>query len=175
MAAKGEEPAAAEAGGGARGAEAAAAAESEGAKGEGAAKEREPSPRLTRRDAVFRIAGAAAWGTTGAVLGWGLVRGRHSFVIEEVVVRIARLPRALDGYTSVQPLPSEHRRRFWLHLLRNMITKAVIRVGAGYFKRADNFFLIGPGGTGLSLEAATRRRLDMALNGLRENTDPSTL
>ncbi|MBL8607488.1 MAG: metallophosphoesterase [Myxococcales bacterium] len=100
--AKGEEPAAAEESEGAKGEEPAAAEESEGAKGEGAAKEREPSPRLTRRDAVFRIAGAAAWGTTGAVLGWGLVRGRHSFVIEEVVVRIARLPRALDGYTLAQ-------------------------------------------------------------------------
>ena len=32
-------------------------------------------------------------------------------------------------------LPDEHRRRFWLHLLRNMIVKSVIRVGAGYFDR----------------------------------------
>ena len=85
------------------------------------------------------------------------------------------IAKVLAGYTETRALPGDYRCRFWLHLLRNMITKAVIRVGAGYFKRADNFFLIGPGGTGLSLEAATRRRLDMALNGLRENTDPSTL
>lgn len=76
-------------------------ARGEDAKGEDA-KKGERSPRLGRRDAVFRIAGTAAWGTTGAVLGWGLVRGRHSFVIEEVVVRIARLPRSLDGYTIAQ-------------------------------------------------------------------------
>lgn len=34
-------------------------------------------------------------------------------------------------------MPSEHLRRFWLHLLRNMIVKAVIRTGAGLFDRAE--------------------------------------
>ena len=45
------------------------------------------------------------------------------------------------------PAAARHRRRFWLHLLRNMIVKSVIRVGAGYFDRTDEFFLIGAGGT----------------------------
>lgn len=80
----------------------------------------------------------------------------------------AVLKRALQGYTSVRPLPSEYRRRFWLHLLRNMIVKSVIRVGAGYFDRSDRFFLIGAGGTGADLKAFTRQRLGAALNGLRE-------
>ncbi len=76
---------------------------------------------------------------------------------------------ALEGYASVRPLPPEHRRRFWLHLLRNMIVKAVIRVGAGYFDRTDGFFLIGTGSSGAELKAFTRARLNAGLHGLREN------
>jgi predicted MPP superfamily phosphohydrolase len=57
---------------------------------------------LTRRQAVERVAGAVALGASTAVLGWGSIRGRHAFVIEEVPVRIPGLPRALDGYTIAQ-------------------------------------------------------------------------
>lgn len=87
----------------------------------------------------------------------------------------AFLQRAFDGYRSVRPLPPNHRRRFWLHLLRNMIVKAVIRVGAGYFERTDRFFLIGAGGTGADLKAFTRQRLATALNGLRNDSEIETL
>ncbi len=76
---------------------------------------------------------------------------------------------ALAGYQTLCPLPEEFQRRFWLHLLRNMIVKAVIRVGSGYFDRDDQFFLIGRGGTGADLKAATHARLTTALRGLREN------
>lgn len=76
------------------------------------------------------------------------------------------LARALAGYAT---LPPEHRRRFWLHLLRNMIVKAVIRVGAGYFTRADGFYLIGAGSSGADLKAFTHARLATALRGLRED------
>lgn len=79
------------------------------------------------------------------------------------------LTRALAGYAIVRPLPSEHRRRFWLHLLRNMIVKAVIRVGAGYFDRTDRFFLIASGGSGADLKTFTHDRLVSALRGLRED------
>lgn len=51
---------------------------------------------------MMRVSGVAAWGMTGSLLGWGMVRGRHAFAVEEVVVRIARLPKALDGYTIAQ-------------------------------------------------------------------------
>ena len=85
------------------------------------------------------------------------------------------LAQALAGYTSVRPLPEEHRRRFWLHLLRNMIVKAVIRVGAGYFDRTDRFFLIAAGGTGADLKAFTHARLASALRGLREDPSIETL
>ncbi len=82
----------------------------------------------------------------------------------------AFLRRAFEGYASVRPLPAEHRRRFWLHLLRNMIVKAVIRVGAGYFERDSGFFLIGSGSTGADLRRFTQDRIRLALNGLRTNT-----
>jgi fructosamine-3-kinase len=87
----------------------------------------------------------------------------------------AFLSRAFDGYQSIRPLPDEHRRRFWLHLLRNMIVKAVIRVGAGYFERDDGFFLIGSGGSGADLKRTTHARITLALRGLAANVDLSIL
>jgi len=87
----------------------------------------------------------------------------------------AVIERALAGYARVRPLPSDHLRRFWLCLLRNMIVKAVIRVGAGYFQRNDGFYLIGSGSTGADLEAFTRARIDTALRGLNENCALSIL
>ena len=87
----------------------------------------------------------------------------------------AFLSRAFEGYQSIRPLPEEHRRRFWLHLLRNMIVKAVIRVGAGYFDRGDGFFLIGTGGSGADLKRTTHARIALALRGLASNSDLSIL
>lgn len=87
----------------------------------------------------------------------------------------AALGRALEGYQSLRRLPVEHRRRFWLHLLRNMLVKAVIRVGAGYFDRTDQFFLIGSGGTGADLKTVTQQRLAAALHGLRNDTEITSL
>jgi aminoglycoside phosphotransferase (APT) family kinase protein len=78
------------------------------------------------------------------------------------------LQRAFQGYQSVRSLPEDHMRRFWLHLLRNMIVKSVIRVGAGYFDRDDGFFLIGSGSSGSSLREMTLSRLALTLRGLRE-------
>ena len=82
----------------------------------------------------------------------------------------AFLRRAFEGYESVRALPEHHLRRFWLHLLRNMIVKAVIRVGAGYFDRDDGFFLIGSGSSGASLRETTLSKLSTALRGLREGS-----
>jgi fructosamine-3-kinase len=78
--------------------------------------------------------------------------------------------RAFEGYQSILQLPQQPLRRFWLHLLRNMIVKAVIRVGAGYFDRDDGFFLIGSGSSGASLREITLSRLSTALLGLREGS-----
>lgn len=85
------------------------------------------------------------------------------------------LGRALAGYQSVRPLPEEGRRRFWLHLLRNMLVKAVIRVGAGYFDRDDRFFLVDAGLSGSDLRTFTQERLRAALTGLRSNSPIASL
>jgi fructosamine-3-kinase len=80
------------------------------------------------------------------------------------------LHRAFQGYQSMRALPEHHLRRFWMHLLRNMIVKAVIRVGAGYFDRDDGFFLIGSGSSGAGLREMTRSRIALALRGLRQGS-----
>jgi predicted MPP superfamily phosphohydrolase len=61
-----------------------------------------PAPVLGRREAIEKIGGLAAFGATGALLGWGMARGRHAFTIDELVVRIPGLPKALDGYVLAQ-------------------------------------------------------------------------
>ncbi len=78
------------------------------------------------------------------------------------------IDRALAGYANVRPLPNHHERRLALHLLRNMIVKAVIRVGAGYFDRTDDFFLINAGGSGTDLRTLTKERLATALKALQQ-------
>jgi len=64
-----------------------------------------PSPApsaMTRRQVVEATGGLAILGATGSMLGWGAARGRHAFELVEVPVRIAGLPRALDGYVIAQ-------------------------------------------------------------------------
>ena len=72
----------------------------------------------------------------------------------------------MEGYSRIRPLPSQHRLRLFLHLLRNMIVKAVIRVAAGYFDRGPDFFLIGAGSSGEDLRQQTYDKIDFALRGL---------
>ena len=79
----------------------------------------------------------------------------------------------IAGYEAVKPLPSDAAPRFWLDLLRNMLFKAVIRVGAGYFKRDGKFFLVSGGGE--SLEETTRRKIETALIGLEKNLELDAL
>jgi predicted MPP superfamily phosphohydrolase len=59
-------------------------------------------PVVSRRQAIERVAGGAIFGATAGALGWGIVRGRHAFALEEIVVRIEGWPRALDGYVIAQ-------------------------------------------------------------------------
>lgn len=60
------------------------------------------APVLARREALEKLAGASVYGVSLATFGWGTVRGRLDFALEEVVVRIPGLPRALDGYVIAQ-------------------------------------------------------------------------
>lgn len=85
------------------------------------------------------------------------------------------LARAVEGYASVRALPERFLERFWLHLLRNMVVKAVIRTGAGYFRRDAGFFLIAGGGNGEDLLRFTLDRLALATRALRDRADLSIL
>lgn len=86
------------------------------------------------------------------------------------------LSQAIAAYSELRPLPTAFRKRFWLHLLRNMIVKSVIRLSAGYFERDDSFFLIEEsGGGGRKLRTFTLARLETALEGLRSGSLPETL
>jgi predicted MPP superfamily phosphohydrolase len=57
-----------------------------------------PAGAMTRRQLAEAAGGVALLGATGSMLAWGAVRGRHAFELTELPVRIAGLPRALDGY-----------------------------------------------------------------------------
>jgi predicted MPP superfamily phosphohydrolase len=57
---------------------------------------------VTRRQAIERVGGLAVVGASTSIMGWGALVGRYDFVVEEVPVRIAGLPKALDGYTITQ-------------------------------------------------------------------------
>jgi uncharacterized protein len=57
---------------------------------------------LLRRDAVALGAGLAVYGGVGFLSIYGNRRSRFDIQVEEVVVRIPKLSRSLDGYTIVQ-------------------------------------------------------------------------
>jgi predicted MPP superfamily phosphohydrolase len=60
------------------------------------------APSVSRRQVIEGVAGIGAIGASGAMLGWGAVYGRHAYETCEVPIRIAGLPRALDGYVIAQ-------------------------------------------------------------------------
>lgn len=74
----------------------------------------------------------------------------------------------IRGYEQIKKLPEDFLPRFWLHLLRNMIVKSVIRSGAGYFDLNDDFFLIGTGKSGKTLKQFTKDRINLAYQGLHK-------
>jgi aminoglycoside phosphotransferase (APT) family kinase protein len=83
---------------------------------------------------------------------------------------------AMDGYASIKPLCADFSRRFWLHLLRNMLVKAVIRCQAGYFRsNAEGAFLLAAGQDGAAFRQFTKDRLQTAWRGLTENHPLSSL
>jgi predicted MPP superfamily phosphohydrolase len=57
---------------------------------------------ISRRGAIEKLGGAAVVGATGLAFGWGMTVGRHGYEVREIVVRIAGLPKALDGYVIAQ-------------------------------------------------------------------------
>lgn len=82
---------------------------------------------------------------------------------------------AIEGYKSIRELPDNFYPRFYLHLLRNMIVKAVIRVGANYFVKKDDFFLIDSGSAGGDLAQITRDKIFHAYTMLNEKKEKISL
>ena len=76
------------------------------------------------------------------------------------------LARALAGYETLRPRPEQFEPRLWLHVLRNLVFKAVIRLRAGYFGQGDGLFLIDTGTTGEQFRQETRTRLLDAMDRL---------
>src|SRR4029077_2167903 len=44
----------------------------------------------------------SVFAATSTALGWGIVRGRHAFALQEIEGRIKGWPRPLDGYVIAQ-------------------------------------------------------------------------
>lgn len=62
-----------------------------------------PLPEPISRREVLRRSGVSASVMIGsAATGYGMTFGRHDYALEEVPIRLARLPRTLDGYTIAQ-------------------------------------------------------------------------
>ena len=57
---------------------------------------------LSRRDLLSRASATAALAIGGGSATYGALSGRHDYVVEEVPIRLARLPRQLDGFTIAQ-------------------------------------------------------------------------
>lgn len=83
------------------------------------------------------------------------------------------ISRVLAGYASERDLPESWLERFWLHLLRNMLWKSVIRVGSGYFdiQNSQDFFLTQ---NNSSLREFTLSRIETAMQGL-QHSNPVTV
>lgn len=77
------------------------------------------------------------------------------------------LEAALKGYASVKQLPAHHEQKLWLHLLRNIIFKAVIRVRGNYFNKPDSFFMNNSSSG--DLRTFTLERILVACEGLKGN------
>jgi predicted MPP superfamily phosphohydrolase len=58
--------------------------------------------KVDRRQVLERAAGVVAFAASSGALAWGTLRGRYEWSIEEVVIPLAKLPKALDGFTIVQ-------------------------------------------------------------------------
>lgn len=80
---------------------------------------------------------------------------------------------ALDGYLTIQPPPENFISRFWLHLLRNMLFKAVIRVRGNYFDMPGDFFMNN--GASNHLRQFTLERIRLACKGLTDNKEMLSL
>ena len=60
------------------------------------------APTMPRREMIRRVAIGASLTSAAATSAYGIALGRYDYVLEDVPVRLRRLPRTLDGYTIAQ-------------------------------------------------------------------------
>lgn len=82
---------------------------------------------------------------------------------------------AIEGYKSIKKLSENFEKKFWLHLLRNMIFKSVIRVKGGYFNMNQDFFMLSSDRDSSSLKDFTYARIQASLKGLKGEKQISEL
>lgn len=94
------------------------------------------SEALSRRRFVEAAGGFGALAASAGVMGWGLRVSRFDWRVDEVEVRLAKLPRALDGFTVVQisdlhvgPLWRERELRQGLGLVAGLRPDLVVVTG----------------------------------------------
>lgn len=78
------------------------------------------------------------------------------------------MAHVFSGYFGNEKMSQEFQIRIWLHTLRNMLWKAMIRDYMGYFKKGNDFFLSGNTGD-ISLKEYTFLKIERAMNILRNN------
>jgi aminoglycoside phosphotransferase (APT) family kinase protein len=108
------------------------------------------APRLKLAQGVLVHRDMALWNVLGtpdritAIIDWDdAVSGDpaddlgvlHCFYDEPFMGRV------MQGYWGGEAEPSDFRARVWLHMLRNMLWKCVIRHSLGYFDKGGDFFL----------------------------------
>jgi aminoglycoside phosphotransferase (APT) family kinase protein len=128
-----------------------------------------PKGCLTHRDIAFwNILGTETAIT--AVIDWDDVVIGHPaddfgilncFYDEKTIFSVKR------GYESKRSLPSDFERAMWLHTLRNMLWKMMIRHYMGYFEQSGDFFIINDDNRG-SLYDFTLSKIKNALANLKE-------
>ena len=81
------------------------------------------------------------------------------------------MDRVMAGYWGAEPVPDDFRCRVWLHTLRNMLWKTMIRHALGYFDKGNDFFLNTPG-IKQSLREHTLQIVQNALTQVRSWDNP---
>jgi predicted MPP superfamily phosphohydrolase len=86
----------------------------------------ETTVQLSRREFLTRVGGGAALAVTGASVGFGMIEARGEHEIVTIEIPLAKLPKALDGFSIVQ-LSDLH---IGMTIDRDFVQKVVDRANA---------------------------------------------
>jgi aminoglycoside phosphotransferase (APT) family kinase protein len=78
------------------------------------------------------------------------------------------MAHVFSGYFGDEKMSQDFQIRIWLHTLRNMLWKTMIRDYMGYFKKGKDFFLSGNTGD-ISLKEYTFLKIERSMNILRNS------